>query len=81
MDFGDDMQVQLVIDGATALDNNPITIHIQNADGAEVNEIADFRKGSGPQRFRIQTPGGNCTVTFVFLPGSQFDFKGFHFEK
>ncbi|MBR3873603.1 MAG: DUF4982 domain-containing protein [Clostridia bacterium] len=81
MDFGDAAQAQLVIDGATALDNNPITIRIQNADGAEVNEIADFRRGSGPQRFRIQTPGGNCTVTFVFLPGSQFDFRGFRFEK
>ena len=33
------------------------------------------------QHFRISVPGGNTSVSFIFLPGSQFNFSGFRFEK
>ena len=81
MDFEGCTEAWLTIDGATALENNPITVRFQNESGEETAEVANFRCGSGEQRFRLRVPGGKCKVTFVFLPGSQFDFTGFHFEK
>ncbi|MBP3427620.1 MAG: DUF4982 domain-containing protein [Clostridia bacterium] len=82
MDFGACTEAFLEIEGATLLARNPITVRIRNGDGAETTEIADFTgKGGARQRFALKTPGGNCTVTFVFLPGSQFDFAGFGFDK
>ena len=82
MDFGACTEAFLEIEGATPLARNPITVRIRNEDGAETTEIADFTgKGGARQRFALKTPGGNCTVTFVFLPGSQFDFAGFRFDK
>jgi len=80
MDFGDVTRAAVRITGATPLAKNPITIRIQSADGGEVTEIAEFAGGSAQQRFALRVPGGPCTVTFVFLPGSQFDFEGFRFE-
>jgi hypothetical protein len=29
----------------------------------------------------VHTPGGDCTVTFIFLPGSSFDFDSFRFSR
>ena len=33
------------------------------------------------QTFSVRVLPGECTVSFVFLPGSRFDFYGFQFEK
>ena len=80
MDFGGEKQVMLEIDGRTSLSVNSISIHIQNETGKEVKEIADFKGNAATvQRFRIRVPEGRCEVSFVFLPGSSFDFKGFRF--
>ena len=82
MDFGDCRKAMLEIAGATPLEKNPITVRIQNEAGEETTEIAEFTGcGGACQRFAVGTPGGKCTVTFVFLPGSDFDFEGFRFEK
>ncbi|MBE5802697.1 MAG: DUF4982 domain-containing protein [Clostridiales bacterium] len=83
MDFEDSMQAVLVIDGATPLVGNPITIRMQDAQGNEYTEMVTFTGGKGrsEQRFAIAVPNGMCTVTFVFLPGSNFDFYSFRFEK
>lgn len=81
MDFEDCAEVNLVIEGATELNSNPITIRIQNEAGDEVTEMADFRCGRGVQTFCLRTLPGRCKVTFVFLPGSQFDFVGFVFGR
>ena len=81
MDFGACTQAALVIDGATPLHNNPITVRIAGESGEHAAQIADFLgQGGGRQRFTLSVPGGVCTVTFIFLPGSQFDFEGFRFE-
>lgn len=80
MDFGDCHEAILEITGATPLQSNPITVRIQRTDGKEITQIAEF-SGSDErtQRFPLLTPGGMCSVTFIFLPGSQFDFDGFRF--
>ena len=80
MDFGNRQNVTLKICGSTQLAHHPITVRIQNDDGDEITQIAEFAEDGGhEQSFCLQVPGGMCTVTFVFLPGSQFDFAGFQF--
>ncbi len=82
MDFEDCHQAVLVIDGETPLAENPITIRMQNAQGQQRTEMVVFKGGArGEQRFPISVEAGLCSVTFVFLPGSNFDFYTFRFEK
>ncbi len=82
MDFEDCEQAALIIDGATPLPENPITLRMVDAQGNQHTEMVAFTgTGRGEQRFALSVPKGMCTVTFVFLPGSNFDFYTFRFEK
>ena len=82
MNFGDVTACRLVIRGRTDLETNAITLRIRNEQGEETTEVADFRgNGGAEQVFPVRTPGGLCSVTFVFLPGSAFDFEAFRFEE
>lgn len=82
MDFGDATQAMLTIDGCTPLTENPITIRFQNAAGDTLTTLAQFRGTErGGQRFAMEVLPGVCAVTFVFLPGCQFDFFGFRFRQ
>ena len=82
MDFGKAGEVLLEIEGRTVLPVNTITVRIRNEQGEETISAAEFT-GEGPERqqFRISVPEGNSTVSFVFLPGSSFDFMSFRFER
>ena len=81
MDFGSRRTATLRLQGKTPLAHHPITVRVQNAAGEETTQIADFAGDGGyEQAFALQIPGGMCTVTFVFLPGSQFDLDGFQFD-
>lgn len=81
MDFGGAGEVSLEIEGRTPLPVNTVSIRIRNTGGDETVSAAEFA-GNGPQtqRFRLNVPAGNCTVSFVFLPGSSFDFGAFRFR-
>jgi len=80
MDFGSCQDVEMHIWGRTPLAHHPITVRVQNAAGEEMTQIAEFAgDGAGEQTFMFHVPGGMCTVTFVFLPGSKFDFEGLQF--
>lgn len=83
MDFGDAVSVRLTLDGATPLPENPVTVRMQNEEGEELQELCSFQGGAvrGEQTFSIRVLSGICRVSFVFLPGSQFDFYGFRFER
>ena len=82
MDFEDCEQAALIIDGATPLPENPITLRVVDAQGDLHTEMVTFTgTGRSEQRFVLPVPKGLCTVTFVFLPGSNFDFYTFRFEK
>ena len=82
MDFGEATSALLTIDGATALTEQPVTIRFRNAEGKELTALAPFAGGErGEQTFRVDVLPGECTVSFVFLPGSRFDFYGFRFRK
>ena len=81
MDFGKSRRATLRIDGATPLAANPITIRYRNAEGQELTALAQFRGGGrSEQVFDVEALPGVCEVSFLFLPGSQFDFYGFRFE-
>ena len=82
MDFGGEGAVLLEIEGRTKLTVNTISIRIRNQQGKEIVSIAEFDgKRDGIQQFRVNVPDGNCTVSFVFLPGSSFDFDSFRFQR
>ncbi len=82
MDFGPEKTVDLEILGSTPLSVNAITVRMTREDGTAITEIADFKGTDGKkQTFRIHGPGGKCAVSFIFLPGSHFDFDGFCFKK
>ena len=82
MDFGAANRATLILDGCTLLNENPITIRFQNDVGESLTALAQF-KGTerGKQTFEVEVLPGMCTVTFVFLPGCQFDFYGFRFRQ
>lgn len=82
MDFGTATRAKVFIDAQTSLNANPVNIRFQNAEGDHLTAIAQF-KGTerGRQVFEVEVLPGECTVSFVFLPGSKFDFYGFCFEK
>ncbi len=82
MDFGDATHARLTIDGYTPLKENPITIRLQNEAGESVTSLAQFKGAArGAQSFPVEVLPGVCTVSFVFLPGCQFDFNGFRFDQ
>lgn len=82
MDFGAHTHALLTLDGCTPLRENPITIRIANEAGESLTTLAQFKGDArGEQTFPVEVLPGMCTVSFVFLPGCQFDFHAFCFKK
>ena len=78
MDFGAGGRAALEITGSTPLDLNPIQVRFSGAEGELSTQECPFQ-GSGAQRFELEIPAGASAVTFVFLPGCDFDFERFRF--
>ncbi|WMJ89181.1 glycoside hydrolase family 2 TIM barrel-domain containing protein [Anaerocolumna sp. MB42-C2] len=80
MDFGDRGINKVVICGKSRTDRN--TIHI-NFEGDESEERQSFEIPYSADykeyEFRVNKVTGNQKVSFLFLPGSSFDFKWFQF--
>lgn len=82
MDFGSATRAVLTLDGRTPLAVNPITVRFQNEQGDQLTALCQFEGVErGRQRFEMDVMPGPGSVTFVFLPGCQFDFYGFQFDK
>ncbi len=82
MDFGHEREAVLEIRGHTPLSVNAVTVRMTGENNESITEAADFRGDGGPvQSFHIRVPEGSSRVTFVFLPGSCFDFEEFCFKK
>lgn len=82
MDFGETGFSKLIICGRSEIEKN--TIHVRfNGENGEVKQIAEFNRSEGyvEREFNLDSVKGMQEVTFVFLPGSQFDFKWFKFVK
>lgn len=85
MDFGEKSCNSITICGKTQNDIN--TMHICFADDTgETRQIVEFSKSDDnssdwkEMTFELTPVEGKKTVRFIFLPGSQFDFKWFQFE-
>ncbi len=82
MDFAGESEVLLGIRGNTPLPVNTVTVRVRNGQGEETVSVLEFSgTGQPEQSCRIPVPSGACSVTFVFLPGSRFDFESFHFSR
>ena len=82
MDFGENGAGKLTIFGRAPKGAN--TIHVRFFDGNEESkQIVEFAQSSEyeEQSFVIESMKGEVTVTFVFMPGSCFDFGAFRFEE
>ncbi|WP_375103872.1 glycoside hydrolase family 2 TIM barrel-domain containing protein [Paenibacillus sp. RS8] len=82
MDFITEGASRLVICGRSPIDKN--TIHIRFEEGEESNhQLIEFTQSDGyvERVFELEKVTGEQKVTFIFLPGSQFDFGWFRFER
>lgn len=80
MDFGDKAASKITICGNSHVDN---TIHVKfSGESGSENRIVEFGKNGGYEEktFELEGVKGRQKVSFVFLPGSNFDFKWFKFE-
>ncbi|XEC94018.1 glycoside hydrolase family 2 TIM barrel-domain containing protein [Paenibacillus tarimensis] len=82
MDFGNEGAAQLVVYGSSPIDKNTIHIRFESQDG-ESNQLVDFKLTDGYEErvFELDKITGVQKVTFIFLPGSNFDFGWFRFER
>ena len=80
MEFERAGEMKLILDGATELDTNTVSVRVTDESGETVTCACPFRRCErGEQTFDVRVPQGVCAVSFVFLPGSRFDFYGFRF--
>lgn len=81
MDFTSEGATKLFIFGRSPIEKN--TIHIRFSDSGENNQIIEFIQSDDyeEQAFELEKIAGIQKITFMFLPGSNFDFSWFCFEK
>ena len=82
MNFGDKFAHNLTIYGRSNTDNNTINIKFFDNDGNSTTEVIEFTHTDKYEEktFDIESVNGEKKVSFVFLPGCNFDFKWFKFE-
>lgn len=82
MDFAGHGATSLIVCGRSPIDKNTIHIRFSGATG-EFNQLVEFERTDGYEErvFRLDKVAGMQNVTFIFLPGSHFDFGWFRFEQ
>ena len=81
LDFGEGGSEALIISGETGNPMNQIQLRYTPAGGAQKTVLLEFQQNGGrEQRFDIPKLSGVNDVSFVFMPGSRFDFDWFRFE-
>lgn len=82
MDFGETGSSSLTICGHSPLDMNTLHIHFTD-DKGDYTELVEFSYSEDycERKYVIKPVTGKKKVTFVFLPGSNFDFKWFQFSE
>jgi beta-galactosidase len=81
MDFGKAGATKITISGKTPNDFNTIQLRSTDQDGQRT-QLLEFAKSNkyNYQTFNIENIFGKQNISFVFLPGSNFDFEWFKFE-
>ena len=82
MDFTIDGATKLVVFGRSPIDKNTINIKFESDEG-ENNQLVEFTKSDEyvERIFNLEKITGIQKVTFIFLPGCNFDFGWFRFER
>ena len=82
MNFGDKSAKSLTICGRSNNDNNTINIKYFDSDNNSTTEVIEFEHTEDYEEktFKIKSVSGKKNISFVFLPGCDFDFKWFKFE-
>jgi beta-galactosidase len=82
MDFTSEGASKIVIYGRSPIDKNTIHIRFANAEGKS-NQLVEFTHSDNYEErvFELEKITGVQKVTFVFLPGCNYDFGWFRFEK
>lgn len=82
MDFRTNGATKLFIYGRSPIDKNTIHIQFSNNEGQN-KQIVEFTKSNGYEErvFELEKTTGIQKVTFIFLPGCNFDFGWFRFEQ
>ncbi|MBW4084283.1 glycoside hydrolase family 2 TIM barrel-domain containing protein [Paenibacillus sp. S150] len=80
MDFGGQVCSRLVICGRSRLENNTVNL-LFTGPGGESKQLVEFAGSDSytEREFVLEPVSGKQTVTFLFLPGSQFDLQWFQF--
>jgi beta-galactosidase len=81
MDFGTKGAGRLIVCGRSLIDKNTIHVCFNGAEG-EIKQLVEFLYSPEytEREFPIENITGEQTVSFLFLPGCDFDFKWFRFE-
>ena len=82
MDFGSDGTQSLTICGKSNSENNTIHVKFFALDGTSSTQVIEFEHTSSYEEktFPLNKIKGPAKISFVFLPGSNFDFKWFKFN-
>ena len=82
MDFGSSGTSELTICGKSNSENNTINIKFFAEDGSSTTQVIEFSHTDDYEEktFHITTVKGLQKISFVFLPGSNFNFKWFKFN-
>lgn len=82
MDFSSDGVTKLEINGCSPIDKNTIHLKFDNGE-TETTQIVEFVNSDDyeVQEFNLEKVAGKQKLTFLFLPGSDFDFGWFRFKK
>lgn len=83
LDFGEHGAERIQICGHSPIPQNSLNIHFEDPEtGDTVRQIVEVTKNNGmeEQEYEIQPVSGRKKVSFVFLPGSNFDFGWFRFK-
>ncbi|MCI5647948.1 MAG: DUF4982 domain-containing protein [Fusicatenibacter sp.] len=80
MEFGEKGAAKLILCGYTPNEKNTIQLRL-TGNGAEERQMLEFlhTEEASEQMFEIENITGTWDVSFVFLPGSNFDFHRFRF--
>ncbi len=81
LDFGTAGSERLVISGRTGNPMNQIQLRYTPQGGSQKTVLLEFMQdGGSEQGFDIPAITGVNDISFVFMPGSKFDFDWFRFE-
>ena len=89
MDFGGDAEnensaaTSITICGKSNTENNTINIKFFAEDGSSTTQTLEFPHTTDYEEktFALSPVKGRQKISFVFLPGSNFDFKWFRFDR